>query len=767
MQIGFPSNSSLPKSITILFLVLFFLITVRNLSHGGINEWTPLNGGLNEGDFRSIAIDPSYPQVLYAGTYEGDLFKTINGGAQWSISNQGISGDFIFSIAFESQNYNALYAGSGNGVFKSSNRGDSWTSMNNGIVNDNIRSVVVNQKDPLIIYAGSQPGGVYKTTDGGENWYPFNSGITNNNIMVLAINPVNTETVYAGTYQGGIFRTTDGGNQWVEINNGLSNFDVWSLAIAPSSPETLYAGTTGGLFRSDDSGNSWNEARNDWKDGNIASVASLVVHPEKPKTVYVGTWGEGAYKTHDGGESFISLNHNWSSKMQVGSMAVNPENPNKIYAGTKGQGIWEYTYEPLKWSALIVAAGGPTNIDQKWSNGIWAETKLCTKLAYSALFYQGLAHDDIFFMSHEKEDLIFNGEPKQVVDNTEITKESLQNALQQFGPYGETPAENIAIFLMDHGLDGSFTLGPGEGAGSEEKLYANELRNMLDNLNLPGHVIVLIESCYSGTFIPILASSDHPKRFIVTSASDEKAIVGGETQGRESFSYQFWSEIFGGTNLRDAFLFASYRMPYQTPNLETEIDGITNTKGDKRVAFDITIGYGKFKHANSLPEIIDSEVYEIGPGKILIRANIRNNVTEAWASIMSPIPISSAPDEHLKLPGVLLTDEDDDNWYEGIFKTSNGCGNYKMSIFCSTGTGNETIFSLPREDSINIQNLVLKGDLNDDCQCDLADAILALQILTGLSPNIGLDRSSGVDVGSDGRIGLEEALFALRNAVNL
>jgi len=64
---------------------------------------------------------------------------------------------------------------------------------------------------------------------------------------------------------------------------------------------------------------------------------------------------------------------------------------------------------------------------------------------------------------------------------------------------------------------------------------------------------------------------------------------------------------------------------------------------------------------------------------------------------------------------------------------------------------------------VNDVNETLKGDLNNDDQIDLADVLIALRVLAGLQPKVPVNLLA--DVNSDGEIGVEEAIYALRKVV--
>ena len=107
---------------------------------------------------------------------------------------------------------------------------------------------------------GVECSGVYKSTDGGASWSQINSGLMYTTIYSLAIDPVNTQTIYAGTndFDGlfNIFKSTNGGANWGQFNFGLpTDTGPYSLSIDPNDTQTVYAGTYGnGVFKSTDGG---------------------------------------------------------------------------------------------------------------------------------------------------------------------------------------------------------------------------------------------------------------------------------------------------------------------------------------------------------------------------------------------------------------------------------------------------------------------------------------------------------------------------------
>ena len=64
-----------------------------------------------------------------------------------------------------------LYAGTGGGVFKSTNGGGSWTAINAGLITSSVHALAIDPSAPATLYAGTS-GGVFKSTNGGEAGRP-------------------------------------------------------------------------------------------------------------------------------------------------------------------------------------------------------------------------------------------------------------------------------------------------------------------------------------------------------------------------------------------------------------------------------------------------------------------------------------------------------------------------------------------------------------------------------------------------------------------
>jgi photosystem II stability/assembly factor-like uncharacterized protein len=308
-------------------------------STNGGASWTVANSGL-AGNVFSLAIDPSNPSTLYAGTDGSHVFKSTNGGQSWIAASSGLEDTIVLSLAIDPANPNTLYAGTatsaffpGSGVFKSIDAAQTWTASNSGLPVAIIDVLRIDPSNPATLYAGTNFAGVFKSTNGGQSWTAANSGMTNALIEDLAVDPVNPTTLYAAiggcsfncSLTAGVFKSTNGGMSWAGVNSGITDLQVVSLAVEPSDTNILYAGTRlHGVFKSIDGGASWTPVNPDLSSTLFAIIhLPLAVDPLNPGIVYAGTVN-GVFKSTDSGMNWTSANTGFPASTSIFELAIEP-----------------------------------------------------------------------------------------------------------------------------------------------------------------------------------------------------------------------------------------------------------------------------------------------------------------------------------------------------------------------------------------------------------------------------------------------------------
>jgi photosystem II stability/assembly factor-like uncharacterized protein len=99
---------------------------------------------------RSIKVDPQNPSTVYVATYQGGIFKSVDGGSNWTPVNEGLTSLGVLSLSIDPAHPSTLYAGS-YGLFKSTNGGGSWGIT--GIEDSPVSSVAIDSKNTSTLYA--------------------------------------------------------------------------------------------------------------------------------------------------------------------------------------------------------------------------------------------------------------------------------------------------------------------------------------------------------------------------------------------------------------------------------------------------------------------------------------------------------------------------------------------------------------------------------------------------------------------------------------
>ncbi len=351
-----------------------FPVTPSDLNPGGIFRsddggatWTSSSAGLVHVNVNAFAVDPATPTKIYAGTGHG-VARSSNNGATWehvTSSSPTTSGlapaiavDIVTAVAIDPATPATVYGGTAaEGVFKSFDGGVNWSAMSTGLANLSVNALAIDPLTPATMYAGTAAG-VYRSTNGAANWRAFNSGLGSREVRVLAVNPATPSTLYAATANG-IYRSINRATNWSTFNSGLTNLSVLSLAINPLTPSTLYAGTARGLFKTVDSGTNWSGLN---VAAGVSNYNALAIDPQSPSTIYVAT-SAGLFQSTDAGGT-------WALRSEIFPvvLAVHPQTAG-VFAGFFGSTAFGLDDAfVLKWDGNLdysVVFGGASD-DEGW-----------------------------------------------------------------------------------------------------------------------------------------------------------------------------------------------------------------------------------------------------------------------------------------------------------------------------------------------------------------------------------------------------------------
>ncbi|MBI4460725.1 MAG: hypothetical protein HY648_11800 [Acidobacteria bacterium] len=310
-----------------------------------------------------LAVDPSNPGTVYVSTGGEGIFRSTDSGQSWTRILEEPN-DAAWTLAVSPSGSSLLYAAAAEeGIFKTTDRGATWTALSSGLTGAYVNQVAIDPANPAIVYAAASYGaGIVKTTDSGQTWTRINSGLpvsAYSQINALALNPSSSATAYVSIYyfdqsRTRVFKTTNGGQNWIPADSGLPTTGfVGVLAIDPANASTVYAGTSGGVYKSTNGGTSWAAATT----GLTTNVNALAIDRTNPATIYAGA-GSGVYKSTNSGQNWTAMNSGLPSfSRQIFSLAIDSSSPSTIYAGTAGAGNLAQVFKSTNGGQSWTAAG--------------------------------------------------------------------------------------------------------------------------------------------------------------------------------------------------------------------------------------------------------------------------------------------------------------------------------------------------------------------------------------------------------------------------
>ena len=115
-----------------IFLVLSFFLGSRDPLLAGFQKWT--SQGPDGGQVFALAVDPSNPDVVYAGTGRGGVSRSLDGGATWEQLPSFFNTFTVLALATHPGLPGVVFAGTDvQGAFKSDDYGDTWTPVGPGM----------------------------------------------------------------------------------------------------------------------------------------------------------------------------------------------------------------------------------------------------------------------------------------------------------------------------------------------------------------------------------------------------------------------------------------------------------------------------------------------------------------------------------------------------------------------------------------------------------------------------------------------------------
>ncbi|RKY85296.1 sialidase, partial [candidate division KSB1 bacterium] len=360
----------------IIILFIIFSLSIRSYSQSITPElYSQLKFRyIGPGGNRTSAVVgvPGDPMVYYIGASSGGIWKSTDGGVHWEPVFDDQEAQSIGALAIAPSDPNIIWAGTGesfirsnvsigNGVYKSTDAGKTWKHM--GLEKTGrIARVVIDPRDPNIVfvaamghcYGPQQERGVFRTTDGGKTWERVLFVDENTGCSEIAMDPNNPRILFAGMWPlvirtwgresggpgGGLYMSRDGGTTWKRLTgHGLPDPPIGKvgIAIAQSNSKVVYAlmetgsPNRGVLWRSSDGGENWKLVSYDRLLNERPHYASrIMVSPADENEIYFAANSQSI--SYDGGITTERVP--WAGDCH--DMWADPLNPDRMMISNDG-----------------------------------------------------------------------------------------------------------------------------------------------------------------------------------------------------------------------------------------------------------------------------------------------------------------------------------------------------------------------------------------------------------------------------------------------
>ena len=284
----------------------------------------PRQGLHSDGIVRTLVKHPARPEVVFAGTDKG-ILRSEDGGHAWQSLGRPMQDSTVWSIAFDPQDHDVMFAGTGTPslpkIFRSRDAGKSWQDLPVQIAADcdnvgvpRVTGIAVDPTDSRHVWASLEVDGVRHSADGGDTWTAVDPAMIPNpdaHQVVVSAGPPKTVFVVVNNE---IYASQDDGGSWqpVGARERFQYRHVRDLVLEPADPNAAWAtvgdytpGTTGGLMRTCDNGRNWEPV--EMPDKPNSAMWVVAAQQDDPNLMFAASRYGYLYRSEDHGQSWAKL----------------------------------------------------------------------------------------------------------------------------------------------------------------------------------------------------------------------------------------------------------------------------------------------------------------------------------------------------------------------------------------------------------------------------------------------------------------------------
>lgn len=270
------------------------IIMVGNQDNGSYmrvnNEWVSVLGG----DGMECLVDHTNPKIVYGEFYFGNIFKSTNGGYNFSYVSPADNGAWVTPYVMHPTDHNTLYAGY-SVLYKTTDGGNTWNTISESF-GGNLNAIAIAPSNDNYIYAATYSL-IRCTKDGGTTWQDVSTGLPSQAITYVTVSNTDPSKVWItlSGYSAGekVYYSSDAGDTWTNISEGLPAIPANCIVYENNSNDALYVGTDLGVFYR-------NATMTEWQDFSVGLPNVVVTELEifyPSHKIRAASFGRGVWES--------------------------------------------------------------------------------------------------------------------------------------------------------------------------------------------------------------------------------------------------------------------------------------------------------------------------------------------------------------------------------------------------------------------------------------------------------------------------------------
>ncbi len=311
----------------------------------------------------------NHSTYVYVGAESSGLYRLVPGSDTWEELTNGLpENPVVPGLAIHPSNPEIIYAGTQDGPYRSADRGEHWERLDYPRLAPPVWTFLFRPRDPGVMYAGTAPGELYRSINGGDSWSRLNFPLGSNEVTMafptrvigLTADPNHPDELYAALEVAGVARSADGGDSWEEITGSLApsedTLDLHGVQCTAASPHTVFITTRVGPFIGPERGSEWIPV-DFGRFSEITYTRDLHAAPHDPNMLYVSIGAaarssQGAlYRSRDLFKTFEPVGSGVAADSTMMAVRVNPREPSHVFCAARDGQVFGSLDDGATWTS--------------------------------------------------------------------------------------------------------------------------------------------------------------------------------------------------------------------------------------------------------------------------------------------------------------------------------------------------------------------------------------------------------------------------------